>query len=224
MFSVPYTWGHPMGRGGYPTKIGILGTGSVARALAVGFSRGKHEVWFGSRDPARAKIPSGTHVRTQREAAQWAEIVVLAVPYHAVKQTVDSIGAASLAGKVLVDATNAIGLSGNLAVGLTTSAAEELLKLAPGARVVKAFNTVFASNMASGKVGQEALTLFVAGDDPKAKETVMALGGALGFEPVDAGPLRSARYLEPMALQLITMAYGLKMGPAVGFRLVRAGG
>jgi len=152
----------------------------------------------------------------------WGEVVVLAVPFHAVKETVLAIGPASLKGKVLVDATNVIGPSGDLAVGFTTSGAEELAKLTPGARVVKAFNTVLAQNMATGKIGNEQLTLFVAGDDLTAKEAVLSLARDIGFDSVDAGPLRCARYLEPMAMEQITLAYLLKMGPSIGFRLARA--
>jgi len=120
-----------------------------------------------------------------------------------------------------LDATNAVGTTG-LAVGHTTSGAEELQKLVPGARVVKAFNTVFAATMSRGHVGGEPITLFIAGDDAPAKQTVAQLGADLGFLPIDAGPLRNARYLEPLAMQLIHLAYGPpKMGPGIALRLMR---
>jgi len=202
-----------------PMKIGVLGTGRVGQALASGLVRGGHEVRFGSRDPKLAKLPPEARVEPLRAATEWAEAVVLAVPYSAVPATVNAVGPAAFRGKVVVDVTNAAGPSG-LAVGFTTSAAENLAKLIPGARVVKAFNTVFARNMSTGKAGDETLTLFVAGDDPGAKKNVMGLGHDLGFEPVDAGPLQSARYLEPMAMQLMAIAFGLKRGPKIGFRLV----
>ena len=83
--------------------------------------------------------------------------------------------------------------------------AEELQKRLPKSRVVKAFNTVFAQNQSTGRIGDEQLTLFVASDDvAKAKQTIMRLGRDIGFDPVDAGPLKSARYFEPMAMLLIT--------------------
>ncbi|MFQ6013365.1 MAG: NADPH-dependent F420 reductase [Thermoplasmata archaeon] len=203
-------------------KIAILGSGAVGKALAEGFVRSKHQVQFGSRDPSRAEGPPGTSVVTQKEATAWGEVAVLAVPYVAVRETVEAIGADSLDGKILVDPTNALTPDFELAVGFTTSGAEELAKQVPGARVVKAFNTVFAQNQTTGHVGEQSLTLFVAGDDNEAKETVMNLGRGMGFEPVDSGPLKSARYLEPMALMLITLGYGLEMGPEIGFRLVRS--
>ena len=181
--------------------------------------RGGHEVRLGSRNPKQAKAPPQTRVETLQTATEWADVVVVAVPHSAVRGTVEAAGPAAFRDKVVVDATNALGPSG-LAVGFTTSAAEELAKLIPGARVVKAFNTVFAANLATGKIGSETLTLFVAGDDAGAKETVMPLGRDLGFDPVDAGPLRPARYLKPMAMEIMAMAYGLKMGTKIGFRLV----
>jgi len=204
-------------------KISLLGTGNVGQALASGFVHGDHEVRFGSRNPELAKALPQTRVETVRMATEWADVVVVAVPHFAVRGTVEAAGPAAFRDKVVVDATNAVGPSG-LAVGFTSSAAEELAKLIPGARVVKAFNTVFARNMATGKIGNETLTLFVAADDAGAKETVMQLGRDLGFNPVDAGPLRSARYLEPMAMQIMAIAFGLKMGTKIGFRLIGGAG
>jgi len=121
----------------------------------------------------------------------------------------------------VIDVTNAVGENWNLLIGCTTSAAEEVQKMLPKARVVKAFNTVFAVNQSKGKVGKEQLTFFVAGDDAKAKQTVMQLGRDIGFESVDAGPLTSARYLEPMGILLMKMAFVLGMGTGIGFKLVK---
>lgn len=202
-------------------KVGILGTGAVGQALAKGLAR-KHEVQLGSRNPAKAKTPPGVTAGSVRDTAQWADIVILAIPYHAVKETALEAGPALVQGKVLIDATNALSPSFDLAVGFTNSGAEETARLFPGARVVKAFNTIFAANMATGKVGAESLTVLAAGDDPKAKDVVLRLARDIGFDAVDAGPLRSARYLEPMAMQMITLSYGLKMGSRIGLRLVRA--
>ena len=110
----------------------------------------------------------------------------------------------------------------NLAVGHTTSGAEELQKKLPRARVVKAFNTVFAQHMDTGRIGDQRLSAFVAGDDAQAKATVLALAEDIGFDPVDAGPLRNARLLEPMALLNIQLGYVQKLGPKIGFKLLRS--
>jgi predicted dinucleotide-binding enzyme len=191
-------------------KIGIIGKGHVGTAIGEGLSRKGHQVKFGHRDP---KEPVA-------DAAKWGEVIVLAVPYESVPEAAKAIGSAA-DGKILLDVTNAIGDNMNLAIGFSTSAAEELQKKLPKARVVKAFNTVFAPNQSTGRVGEEQLTLFVAGDDAKAKQTVMQLGRDIGFDPVDAGPLRSARYLEPMAMLLINLGYGLGMGTKIGYKLVK---
>ena len=192
-------------------KVGIIGKGNVGTAIATGLSRKGHEIKHGHRDP---KEPVS-------EAARWGEVIILAVPYENVADAAKTIGS-SADGKVLLDVTNAIGENMNLAIGFSTSAAEELQKKLPKARVVKAFNTVFAVNQSTGRIGNEQLTLFVAGGDAKAKQTVMQLGRDIGFDPVDAGPLKTARYLEPMAMLLINMGYGLGMGTKIGYKLVKA--
>jgi hypothetical protein len=182
----------------------------VGNALATGLSHAGHEIKFGHRDPQEPVA----------EAAKWGEVIIFAVPHDAVANVAEAVGSAA-DGKVLVDVTNAIGDNMGLAVGFSTSAAEELQKMLPKARVVKAFNTVFAPNQSKGRLGGEQLTLFVAGDDASAKETVMRFGREIGFDSVDVGPLKSARYLEPMAILLINMGYGLGMGTGIGFRLVK---
>ncbi len=191
-------------------KIGIIGKGNVGSAIAAGLTRAGHEVKHGHRDP---KEPIA-------EAAKWGEVIILAVPYESVADTVKAIGAFA-DGKVLVDVTNAVTENMELAIGFTTSAAEELQKKLPKARVVKAFNTVFAQNQSTGKLGGEQLTFFVAGDDAKAKQTVMQLGREIGFDPVDAGPLKSARYLEPMGLLMINLGLVLGMGNKIGYKLLK---
>ena len=124
--------------------------------------------------------------------------------------------------KTVVDVTNALGPDRNLAVGFTTSGAEELQKKLPKAHVVKAFNTVFAQHMDTGHVEGEALSAFVAGDNDNAKKIVLQLARDIGFDAVDVGSLKSARSLEPLAFLNIQLGYGLKMGPKIGFKLVHA--
>jgi len=106
-------------------------------------------------------------------------------------------------------------------LSLAISAAEEIQKILSHAHVVKAFNTVFAPNQNSGTVGKEQLTAFVAGNDAKARQTVMRLAQDIGFDPVDTGDLKSARYLESMAILLINLGYVQKMGTTIGYRLAK---
>ena len=107
-----------------------------------------------------------------------------------------------------------------LALGFTTSGAEELQKQAPEAKVVKAFNTVFAQHMDTGRVKDERVSLLVASDHPAAKAAVQALGGDIGFDSIDAGPLRNARWLESLGYLNIQLGYVLGMGTEIGFALV----
>jgi 8-hydroxy-5-deazaflavin:NADPH oxidoreductase len=191
-------------------KIGIIGKGNVGTALAKGLSRAGHEIKFGHRDP---KEPV-------EEAAKWGDVIILAVPFDNISDAAKTVG--SLAdGKTLIDVTNALDKNWDLAIGFTTSAAEKLKSYLPNARVVKAFNTVLAQNQSSGRINNEQLSLFVAGDDKEAKQTVMQLGKDIGFDSVDAGPLKAARYLEPMGVLNINLAYTLKMGPKIGYRLMK---
>jgi predicted dinucleotide-binding enzyme len=191
-------------------KIGMVGKGNVGTALAVGLRRAGHEVKFGHRDLREPVI----------EAVNWGEVVILAVPHGAAKDVTKTIGSAA-DGKTVIDVSNAVTGNMELAIGFTTSAAEEIQKMLPKASVVKAFNTVFAQNQSTGEIGNEQLTLFVAGDDVKAKQTVMQLGADIGFEPVDAGSLKAARYLEPMGMFMINLGYGLGLGTKIGFKLVK---
>jgi len=190
-------------------KIGIIGKGNVGSAIAKGLS-GKHEIKFGHRDP---KEPVA-------DAARWGEVLIFAVPHDAVADVAKTVGSAA-DGKVVIDVTNVLTPNMELAVGFTTSGAEELQKQLPKARVVKAFNTVFAQNQSQGKIGNEQLTLFLAGDNAEAKQTVMRLGRDIGFDPVDCGALKAARYLEPMAVLMISLGFALGMGTSIGFKLVK---
>jgi len=192
------------------TKIAILGNGNVGSALARALSRTHRNIQA-----------LGNEKTAQRDAAKDAEIVVLAVPFSALDDVIANLGH-SLDGKVVVDATNALDAGMNLALGFSTSGAEELQKKLPGARIVKAFNSVFAQHMETGKVGSSTLSAFVAGDDAAAKEAVAALARDLGFDVVDAGPLKNARLLEPLAYLNIQLGYVLGQGTQIGFKLVRA--
>ena len=191
-------------------KIAIIGKGNVGSALCSGLS-GKHETRFGHRDPAEPVA----------DAAKWGEIIILAVPYNDANDAVEQIRPYA-DGKVVIDVINAVGPKMQLGISCTTSTAEETQKKLPRARVVKAFNTVFAQNQSTGKVGDEQLTAFIASDDLKAKQTVAQLTRDIGFEPVDCGPLKASRYLEAMGIMIINLAYNYGMGPKIGYKLIKA--
>lgn len=191
-------------------KIGIIGEGNVGGALARGLKDVGHEIRTVGNDPSKT-----------RETAEWAQIVLLAVPFEAIDDVIKTAGDV-LSDKTVVDVTNALDSQMNLAVGFTTSGAEELQKKIPAAHVIKAFNTVFAQHMESGKLGDKPLTVFVAGDHAEAKASVQDLAREIGFEPVDAGPLKNARLLEPVGYLNIQLGYVLGLGPQIGISLARA--
>src|SRR5262245_50413300 len=160
-----------------------------------------HTVAFALRNPAgrnaAAAEAQGFPVVAVKDAVAAGEVIVLAVPWGAVPDAVKALGA--LTGKILVDATNPLTSDLSLAVGFNDSGGETVARLAPGARVVKAFNTTGANNMADSRYAAGKLMMPVVGDDATAKATVMSLAADLGFEPVDVGPLAMSRHLEPMA-------------------------
>ncbi|MBI5543745.1 MAG: NAD(P)-binding domain-containing protein [Deltaproteobacteria bacterium] len=191
------------------TKIGIIGAGNVGSALERGLKRAGNEVRAVAKD--RAAL---------RDMIAWADVVFLAVPYLAIDDVVKAVGE-GLAGKTVVDVTNALDEKMSLAVGFGTSGGEELQRKVPKARVVKALNTVFAQHMDSGRLGGKPLTAFVAGDDASAKKKVLDLASSIGFDAVDAGPLKNARLLEPAGYLNIQLGYVLGMGTQVGLSLLR---
>src|SRR5690242_6247729 len=139
-----------------PKRIAIIGNGNVGSALKMGIERAGYEVRATGSDPKEV-----------RDAGAWGEIIILAIPAPARQEAVRNLG--DIKGKTVVDPTNLLNADGSYAGDLKKAGAEQVQEWTPGARVVKAFNTVFAQNMATGRVKGEPLTLFVAGDDAAAK-------------------------------------------------------
>jgi predicted dinucleotide-binding enzyme len=189
-------------------KIAIAGDGNVGSALQKGLARSGYEATAVGREPARL-----------RQIALDAAVIVLAVPYGAVDETLREIGNAA-DGKILIDATNRLTKDMHLAPG-ASSGAEELQKKAPKAKVVKAFNTTFAGTMSQGTAKGEKITIFAASDDKEARKTVAQIARDIGFDAVEAGSLRNALYLEALAVLNIQLAYAEGLGADMGFRLVR---
>jgi len=189
-------------------KVALIGSGNVGTALRNGLERSGYEARSVGHDPGQV-----------RETASWGDVVFLAVPFTAIDETLQELGD-TIDGKVLVDVTNALTHDRQLAMGINTSGAEELQKKVPRAKVVKSFNTVFAKNMETGKVKNTPISLFTAGDDAEAKDRVLKIGRDIGFDPVDVGPLRNARWLETLAYLNIRLGYSQKMGTDIGFKLV----
>jgi predicted dinucleotide-binding enzyme len=195
--------------------------------LGKGWAKRNHLVVFGTRTPhsekAQKLLQETDHtvrVTSGAEAAAGADVVVLATPWDVTHEVVTGLG--DLTGKTLVDCSNPLTSDfRHLAVGHTTSAAEEIAALAPGAQVVKAFNTVSAATMANPRYGDQQATLFLCGDHAQSKAAVAQLAADLDFEPVDAGPLLIARYLEPLAMLYIQLAVREGWGSNCAFKIMR---
>lgn len=188
--------------------VAIIGAGNVGRALAGSLNLRGHSVTIASRSAEDAELAAKeTGARaagSNREAAGAASVVILAVPYAAVDGILEELGA-TLDGKIVVDVTNRYAPedAGRLVDG--TSNAEQIQSRIPRARVVKAFNTAFASRQADPMVDGLPLDGLVAGDDAQAKDAVLHLVSSIGFRPIDAGGLAMARALEAMALLNISL-------------------
>jgi len=208
------------------TKIAILGAGNVGGALGRLWAGKGHVVTFGTPNANSDKMAKllrtipGARAAANRDAAASADAVVLCVPWPAAQEAIQSAG--DLAGKIVIDASNPLAndLSG-LVVGLTTSAAEQIAGWAPGARVVKAFNTIGSMNYGNARFGSQRADGFYCGDDQAAKDVVKQLIEDIDMEPVDVGPLRNARLLEPMAMLWIDLAVNQRQGANHGFKLLR---
>lgn len=200
-------------------KIAIIGAGNVGSTLGSGWAKHGHEILFGVRNPNKLDASSAKVVSVM-EAAQSADIVVLAVPWNAVQDALQSAG--DLKGKILLDSTNPLlpDLSG-LAIEPGTSGAEMISAMAPGIPIVKIFNSTGYPNMANPDYGGVRATMFYCGDDEGAKRLAAGLANDLGFEPVDAGPLSQARLLEPLALLWISLALRQGLSTNIAFKLMR---
>jgi NADPH-dependent F420 reductase len=207
-------------------NITILGAGAMGSALAKQFSRAGHKVRIAARNPEKAKAAAaaspGAVISQPGQGLGDSSIVVVATGYADAVPALKSLG--SLAGKIVIDITNPLSADfASLTIGHQTSAAEEIAKAVPGSEVVKAFNTVFAQVLADGPAfanGQVG-PVFVASDSDRAKQTVHELIQSIGFKPVDAGPLKNARYLEPLAGLNIYLGYSAGHGTAISPAWIR---
>ncbi len=168
-------------------QIAVIGMGNVGSALGRRWAAAGHQVTFCVRDPAnvekRAEAAKAKAAIGPMIAAASAEAILLAIPWRAVPEALQAAG--DLSGKVLLDCTNPVTHElTELTLGFTTSAGEEVARMAPGARVVKIFNTNGAKNMADPNYGGHQVTMLYAGDDEGANQTAAKLATEIGFEPV----------------------------------------
>lgn len=207
-------------------KLGIIGTGKISKALCTALTHKGYRVMVGGRNLNEAKSIAGSmdHFATGgsiANAVHYGEIVFLAVPYKAIEEVLRNTD--SFRGKIVVDCSNPVvfGEYPELAIGHTTSAAEQIAKMLPEAKVIKAYNTSIAKQIENGPYfGANDGTMFYCGDDAEAKKSLHKIIAATGFEPVDCGPLHSARLLEPLAVLMMRLAFSEGKGEEIAIKLL----
>jgi 8-hydroxy-5-deazaflavin:NADPH oxidoreductase len=211
-------------------KVTILGTGNMGRAIAARMLAGGHSVTLLDRDAGKAaalalelsaQARQGVTVKGAALGSPLTDPVVVSALFYPVAREVVGSYRDQFAGRILVDISNPINQTyDDLATAPGNSAAEELAGIAPGARVVKAFNTTFAGLLAQGHVGEEPLDVYIAGDDAEAKGAVTRLIQDGGQRVFDAGPLRRARQLEGLGLLNIVLQSSTAKPWMSSFRIV----
>lgn len=208
-------------------KIAILGTGGVGAALGTRWGAAGHAVTYGSRSPQSEKVrqvvaKSGASAaaKSPREAITGADAILFAVPWPVARETLETLG--DLSGRTLIDCTNPLlsDMSG-IELGHVISAGEQIAAWSPGANVVKAFNTASVKVMLNPQFGEHRATMFYCGDDAAAKLAVRQLIEDIGFDAVDAGSLTSSRYLEPLAMLYIHLAFRQGLGSNCAFKIMK---
>lgn len=207
-------------------KITVLGAGSMGAAFVKQLTRAGHQVSVTARNGAKATELAAANPGAQAVAAAGsaagADVVVLATGYADAVPALKAAG--DLKGKVVIDITNPLTADYmGLTIGHRSSAAEEIAKAVPGAEVVKAFNTVFAQVLGEGADfgNGRKVSVFVASDSERAKQSAAAIAKSIGFEVVDAGGLKNARYLEPLAGLNVYLGYGAGLGTGIAPSWIR---
>ena len=201
-------------------KVTVIGAGNMGAAFVKQLTRAGHQVSVTARSFEKAQAVAAANVGATAiaasNAAATADVLILATGYTDAVNALKSVG--DLSGKVVIDITNPLTDDYmGLTLGHSSSAAEEIAKAIPEAEVVKAFNTVFAQVLSDGADfgNGQTVPVFVASDSERAKQTAKALAESLGFSTVDAGGLKNARYLEPVAGLNIYLGYGAGLGTSI---------
>lgn len=204
--------------------IAVIGTGDVGGALGPEFASLGHVVIYGSRSPGSDEVAAlvartghGAAAASPSEAAEKAEIVVLAVPGMLVEEIVTALG--DLSGKIIVDPTNPLVRrdDGKLGIEMQGSNAEIIQAAAPGAYVIKAFNTLGWRTMIDPESTGGPVSIPLVGDNDEAKAKIAEIVRSMDLEPIDVGPLRNARHVEGLSVLLLNNALG--GGPSFEFYL-----
>lgn len=209
-------------------KIGFIGTGNVGGALAKSLGAKGHSIYLGARNTSStalkeiaSQIGIQASVESIKDAVAKSDVIILATPWKISEELVKSL-ATDLKGKILIDCTNPLkpDLSG-LEVGHTNSGGEVIQAAAPQAKVFKAFNTTGFNIMEAPVLESKKAVMFFCGNDQETRHIVQDIIKDVGFESIDAGPLSTARLLEPYALLWISSAYKFGQGRDFAFSILR---
>ncbi len=199
-------------------KVLVIGAGNMGSGFVKQLTAAGHQVTVTAREQEKAQAVAqqfGAKAAPAAGAAKDVDAIVVATPYGESANAL--LGVGDLAGKVVIDISNPLTPDYmGLTLGHTTSAAEEIAKAVPGAEVVKGFNTVFAQVLGAGSdLGGQKVTVFLASDSERAKQTARVLADSMGFVVVDAGALKNARYLEPLGGLNVYFGYGAGQGTSI---------
>lgn len=205
-------------------KVLVIGAGNMGSGFVKQLSAAGHQVSVTARDAVKAQTVAqqyGANAVLSAGAADGVDAIVVATPYEQAIEALRSVG--KVDGTPVIDITNPLTADYmGLTVGHSTSAAEQIAQAVPGAEVVKGFNTVFAQVLAEGSnLNGQKVTVFVASDSERAKQTARALAESMGFDVIDAGGLKNARYLEPVAGLNIYFGYGAGLGTSIAPTWIR---
>ena len=205
-------------------KVLVIGAGNMGSGFVKQLSAAGHQVSVTARDATKAQGVAqqyGAKAVAAAGAADGVDAIVVATPYQQAAEALRSVG--NVDGKPVIDITNPLTADYmGLTVGHSTSAAEQIAQAVSGAEVVKGFNTIFAQVLAEGSnLNGQKVTVFVASDSQRAKQTARSLAESMGFEVIDAGGLKNARYLEPVAGLNIYFGYGAGLGTSIAPTWIR---
>lgn len=213
-------------------NIGIIGSGKIGLSVGKMWAAKGHKILFSdilvdAAEAAAHSIENASHGNV-RDAVIFGEVILLSIPYSSLNSVLKQISSAGISDfRIIIDCTNPLSPDyGTLLTGHNTSVAEEIneyLKSLGNLKVLKALNTIASPVLESGDIsfGNDKPTMFYCGDDIDAKKTVSKLIEDLGFEPVDAGPLMNARFLEPLAALMIQLSVSHNMGTNIALKLLK---
>lgn len=203
-------------------KVAVIGAGRVGSTLGRAFAAAGHEVIYGVREsgtPRDALEHERARVTDVESAVAASDVVLLATPWAATQAALESVS--DFGQRPLLDATNPLGAGLSMTHGHNDSGGEQVQRWAPTARVAKVFNTTGMENMAQPRFGEAKTVMPVAVDDERARQAALSLAADIGFDAIDAGPLRNAGLLESMGRLWIELALVRGHGRSIAFGLLR---